>query len=217
MNGFDEAEIVGVVGDVKYRLLTMPFDADVYLSYARRAPLRAFFVLRTALEPESLVPAIRRRVAQLDSGLPVYAVRTMDVIVADASVGTRSTSLVLGVFSVIALLLACVGLYGTLAYSVTARTREIGVRLALGARPSGVMRLVGREVFIVTVAGLSVGLFGARAAGSVLAGLLYQVEPTDALTLVVVSLVLMAAACLAGFLPARRASRISPLLALRDE
>jgi ABC-type antimicrobial peptide transport system permease subunit len=116
-----------------------------------------------------------------------------------------------------ALLLACVGLYGTLAYSVTARTREIGVRLALGARPSGVMRLVGREVVIVAAAGLSVGLLGARAAGRVLSGLLYQVEPTDSLTLVAVSLVLMAAACLAGFVPARRASRISPLAALREE
>jgi putative ABC transport system permease protein len=216
-NGPGEAEIVGIVGDVKYQLLTMPFRTDIYLSYVQRPPLRAFFVLRTSVAPDSLVPAIRSRVAQLDRGLPIYAIRSMDDVVAAASAGTRFSSLLLGLFSVMALLLACVGVYGTLAYAVAARTREIGIRIALGARPSGVARLVWREVLIIGGVGLGAGLLGARAAGRLLAGLLYQVEPTDPPTLATVSLVLMAAACLAGFLPARRASRIDPLVALREE
>jgi putative ABC transport system permease protein len=220
LNGWNlsgDAEIVGIVGDVKYQLLTMPVATDVYLSVAQRPAPRAFFVLRTSGKPATLVPAIRRRVAALDPALPIYAVRTMDEIVAGATAGPRFTSLMLGLFSSMALLIACVGLYGTLAHSIAARTREIGIRIALGAAPGTVARLVSREVAIVTLAGLAAGLLGARLMGRAVAGLLYQVEPTDPATLLAVSALIAASACLAGFLPARRATRISPLVALKEE
>jgi putative ABC transport system permease protein len=215
--GPGEAEIVGIVGDVKYQLLTMPFGSDVYLSYEQRPPVRAFFVLRTNVDSAFLARAIRGHVAELDRALPIYAVRPMSDVVAGATAGTRSISLLLALFSALALLLASVGLYGALAYSVSARTREIGIRMALGAEPLRVLRLVGREVLIVGIAGLAAGLLGARLTGQVMAGLLYQVEPTDPATSLAVSLVLMASAGVAGLLPARRASRINPIVALRDE
>jgi putative ABC transport system permease protein len=220
LNGWgagSDAEIVGVVGDVKYQLLTMPFVLDVYLSYMQRPPLRAQFLMRTDADSQSVVPLVRRRVAEMDQTLPVFAVRSLSEIVARTTAGTRSTTLLLGLFSGLALLLACVGLYGVLAYSVTSRTREIGVRMALGAQPVKVVQLVGREVLVIGVSGLAAGLIGARVAGRALAGLLYQVQPTDPATLVTVSLVLTLAICLAGLLPARRASRINPLVALRED
>jgi putative ABC transport system permease protein len=216
-SGAGDAEIVGIVGDVKYQLLTMPFGSEVYLSYRQRAPARAFVLLHTDLAPAALIPAVRARVAALDRTLPVYAVRPMTDIVSSASAGPRFTSVLLGVFSGAALLLACVGLYGALAYSVSARTREIGVRMALGAEPRAVRRFVSREIAAVTAAGLVLGLAGAQFAGRFVSGLLYQVEPADPVTLVAVSIVIAAAACLAGYVPARRASRVSPLVALREE
>jgi predicted permease len=220
LNGWgapNEAEIVGVVGDVKYQLLTMPFVPEVYLSYQQRVPLRAAFVLRTDLDPLSLVPAIRQRVTALEPTLPVHAVRSLSDVVASATVGTRFVSMLLTVFSVLALLLACVGVYGALAYSVTSRTREIGVRMALGAEPGQVARQVQRQVLVIGIAGLAGGFLGARLASSAISGFLYQVQPGDPMTLLAVALILMVSIALAGFLPARRASRISPIVALRED
>jgi putative ABC transport system permease protein len=216
-NGADSPTIVGIVGDVKYQLLTMPFGSEVYVSARQRPPQRAFFVVRSDQSTEPLANAIRTRVGALDRTLPIYAVRTMREIVAGTTAAARFTSLLLTVFAIAALLLACVGLYGTLAYSVSTRTREIGVRMALGAEPGRVRRFVGREVAVVAAAGLAIGLAGAGLAGRVVAQLLYQVDPVDPLVLAIVSVVLIGSAFLAGVLPARRAARIDPMVALRDE
>ena len=216
-NGADSATIVGIVGDVKYQLLTMPFGTEVYVSFRQRPPQRAFIVVRSDQSTEPLADAIRTRVASLDRTLPIYAVRTMREIVAGTTAAARFTSLLLTVFAMAALLLACVGLYGALAYAVSTRTREIGVRMALGAEPGHVRRFVGREVALVAAVGLAIGLAGAGLAGRVVAQLLYQVDPVDPLVLAIVSVVLIGSAFLAGFLPARRAARIDPMAALRDE
>ena len=195
----------------------MPFATEVYVHYQQRPPLRAFVVVRADGSGGALANAIRSRVAALDRTLPVYAVRTMPEIVAGTTAAARFTSLLLAVFALAALLLTCVGLYGALAYSVSARTREIGVRMALGADPSRVRRFVGREIALVAAIGLAIGLAGTQLTGRVVAQLLYQVDPVDPLVLAIVSLLLIASAFLAGFLPARRASRIDPIVALRDE
>jgi putative ABC transport system permease protein len=212
-----DAEIVGVVGDVKYQLLTMPFTTDVYLSYMQRPPLRAFFVLRTDGNAAALLPAIRSKVTAIDRALPVYAVKTLSDIAAVTTAGARSTSMLLALFSTMALLLACIGIYGTLAYGVASRTREIGIRIAVGAAPLKVVQLIGRDVLMIGVAGLVLGLLGARLAGRTLAGLLYQVAPNDPAILCVVSLVLLISIALASYLPTRRAVRIDPSVALREE
>jgi putative ABC transport system permease protein len=216
-NGVDSPTIVGIVGDVKYQLLTMPFATEIYVSYQQRPPLRATFAVRTDGPGAGLASAIRRSVAALDRTLPVYAVRTMPEIVAGTTAAARFTSLLLTAFALAALLLSSVGLYGTLAYSVNARTREIGVRIALGAEPRRVRRFFAREVALVAVIGLAIGLAGALLAGRVVAQLLYQVDPVDPLVLTIVSLVLLASAFLASVVPARRASRIDPIVALREE
>jgi len=216
-NSADSATIVGIVGDVKYQLLTMPFATEIYVHYQQRPPLRAFFVVRTDGPGAGLANAIRSRVAALDRTLPVYAVRTMPEIVAGTTSAARFTSLLLTAFAIAALLLTCVGLYGALAYSVSARARESGVRMALGAEPSRVRRFVAREVALVAGIGLAIGLAGAVIAGRGVAQLLYRVDPVDPGVLAIVSLLVIASAFLAGFVPARRAARIDPIVALRED
>jgi putative ABC transport system permease protein len=171
-------------------------------------------VIRTAGDPAAFTPTLRREVQALDKDQPIYNVRTMDDVVAN-SLGTRRVSMQLfAVFAIAALLLAAIGIYGVMAYSVTQRTREIGIRMALGAQRSDVLALVIRQGMRLTVIGVVVGVAGAFALTRLMANLLFGVAATDPLTFAVIPLLLLFVAFVACYLPARRAARLDPTIAL---
>ena len=211
-------EIVGVVGDVRYGSLESPEPRPMLYFPLRYTGQRVMTVLlRTAGEPTALAAAVRRELLALDPLQPVSAVRTLDDVVSAAMSPRRFNVVVLGLFAGSALLLAGVGLYGVIAYAVTQRTREIGVRLALGAERRGVVAMVLGDSFRLVAMGVALGLGGALVLDRALASLLFQVEPHDAVSLVGASVALVAVALLGSYLPARRAARVDPTTALRAE
>src|SRR5436190_4547984 len=208
-------EIVGVVGDTKTGSLTGEGDMQIYVPHAQDSQWNFMgLVIRTASDPATFAATLRREVQALDQNQPVYNVRTMDDVVAN-SLGTRRVSMQLfAVFALAALLLAAVGIYGVLAYSVTQRTQEIGIRMALGAQKSDVLGLVIRQGMRLAVIGVVVGLVGAFALTRVIASLLFGVAATDPLTFVAIPLLLLFVALVACYFPARRAARLDPKIAL---
>jgi putative ABC transport system permease protein len=176
----------------------------------------AVFV-KTRIEPASIVPVVRSELRALDPNLPMYDIQTMEEVVSQ-EVGTdRMFSGVLSIFAAVAMLLAAVGIYGVLSYTVSRRTHEIGVRLALGAGTGDVIRLILRRSLLLTAAGLGIGLAAAFAATRVLAGALFEVSATDPVTYGGVGLLLAFVALMASYIPARRATRVDPVIALRYE
>jgi putative ABC transport system permease protein len=193
---------------------------DLYAPYAQDR--RAFIaprdlVLRTKGDAASVTSAVRQAVWSVDKDQPVTNVRTMDQVFAAAISQERFQALLLGLFAALALVLACVGLYGVISYSVAQRTHEIGVRMALGARPHDVLRLVLRQGMGLTIVGLVVGIAVGLLATRVLSDMLFGVTARDPLTFVGVPALLLLVAFLACYIPARRATRIDPLVALRYE
>jgi tetrahydromethanopterin S-methyltransferase subunit G len=179
--------------------------------------LNAGIVIRTAVEPASIVSAVRHAIWSLDKNQPLARIQTMEAIVArQLSTSSQSTAL-LNAFALLALLLASLGIYGVLSYAVTQRTNEIGVRMALGATSGEILRSVGRRGLALTLYGLAIGLVLAAIASRLMTALLFGFHPGYIPTVTVVSLVLLGIAALACFVPARRASRIDPMLALRQE
>ena len=165
----------------------------------------------------TLLPAVRREIKALDPALPVVEPRTVEDVQAAGLADRRLPMQLMTAFAALALVLAAVGVYGVMAYSVAARTREIGVRVALGAQPKSVFAMILRQGLGAAVVGLTVGLLGAAALGRSLTKLLYGIAPTDALTFVVVAVVLVAVSVAACLIPARRAVRVDPLNALRSD
>ncbi|MEN3368538.1 MAG: hypothetical protein V7609_681 [Verrucomicrobiota bacterium] len=208
-------EIVGVVGDTKTGSLTGESGAQNYVPHAQDSQWNFMaMVIRTAGDPAAFATTFRREVQALDKDQPVYSVRTMDDVVMN-SLGTRRVSTQLfAVFACAALLLAAIGIYGVMAYSVTQRTQEIGLRMALGAQKSDVLALVIRQGMALTVIGVIVGLAGAFALTRVIGNLLYGVTATDPATFVAIPFLLLFVALLACYLPARRAARLDPTRAL---
>jgi putative ABC transport system permease protein len=174
-------------------------------------------VMHTKGRPEDVIPAVRAVVAGVDPNLPVSGIRTLDDIVARSLVTRRFTMLLLGTFAGLALVLALAGVYGVLAYSIARRTPEIGVRLALGAQPGRVLRLVLGQGLRPVLAGAVIGLVLSLWLSRLMATLLFGVEPTDVPTYVVVSLALLATAILASYIPARQVLRVDPVIALRND
>jgi putative ABC transport system permease protein len=211
-------EIVGVVGDTKTSSLTGERGAQIYVPHAQDSQWNFMgLVIRTAGDPAAFATSLRREVQALDTDQPIYNVRTMDDVIAN-SLGTRRVSMQLfAVFAVAALLLAAIGIYGVMAYSVTQRTQEIGIRMALGAQRSDVLRLVVRQGMILAAIGVVAGLIGAFSLTRVMASLLFNVRPDDPATFLAISLLLVAVAFLACYLPARRAASVDPIIALRAE
>ncbi len=214
---FPTAEIIGVVGDVKYDELAAKIGADVYLSYLQCSYPAYHVTLRAAQDPASVLGAVRRAVAALDPDLPLYDVLTMRQRMANSASRLGFNTLLLVLFAVLALGLSAAGLYGLVAYSVARRSREIGIRMALGARAKGVVGLIVWQATRMVLLGGLMGLGAALALTRFLRSLLYEVGSTDPLTFVGMGLVLALAAVLASYLPARRAARVDPVVALRCE
>lgn len=210
-------EIVGVVGDIRHASLTAELKPEVYLPHAQIPANSMTLVVRTNSDPSAVIPAIRGAVREMDPDLPLFNIRTLDQYVLRSASRPRFNSALLATFACVALLLTAIGLYGVMAYSVAQRTHEIGIRMALGARTSNVLGLVVRQGMKLTAAGLAIGLIGAFAATRMLAGLLFGVSPTDPLTFIGVSALIATVALLACYLPARRATKVDPLIALRYE
>jgi predicted permease len=213
----DGAEIVGVVSDVRYTAIESAPTPDVYVPLAQsyRSGMRLF--VRGTVDPRTLVPAITREVHRLDPGLAVTGIKTMDERRDDAMWRTRVSAWLLSAFAALALALTTIGIFGALSQMVVQRTAEIGIRLALGARPAEVQRLVLGRAALITAMGLAIGLFGALTLSRAVAALLYETPPDDPVTLTLVAVLLSAAALLAGYLPALRATRVDAITALRAE
>ena len=210
-------EIIGVVGDVKPVALEDKGGAQIYTPHSQDAVGFLALTIRTTRDPAAMTATIRHEVESLDKDLPIFDVRTMAAVVAQ-SIGSRRVSMLLfSVFAGAALLLAAIGIYGVIAYTVTQRTHEIGVRMALGAQARDVLAMVVREGMTLTVIGLGLGLLGAFGLAKVIASLLFGVGATDLPTMLAVILILSAVAFLACLLPARRATLVDPIKALRTE
>ncbi|HZL45115.1 MAG TPA: ABC transporter permease, partial [Opitutaceae bacterium] len=216
--GQKKAEVVGVVKDGKYRSLNEPPRCFMYLPYQQGVwDLNLGVVLRTGGDPRALLPALRREVRALDPGVALWAVLPMKEYIQAAYLVSRMATILLTGLGVIALLLAAMGLYGVMAYNVNQRTMEIGVRMALGARPGDVVRMVVGQGLRLVLYGLAIGLAGAWFAGNALAHFLPGVSAYDPVTIAAVTLLLTGVALFASWLPARRAARTDPMVALRAE
>ncbi len=209
--------VVGVVGDVHHEELSEATDPEIYWSYQQRPRSSTTLVLRTGADPGALAGPLREALQRIDPELPVYRVRTLEEIV-DASVAQpRFNSLLWGVFAGLALLLASIGVYGVVSYSVAQGRRDIGVRLALGAGRSGILAMVLKGGLVLIGAGLAVGLLIAVFASKLLERMIFEVSTTDVATFAAVVVVLAVVGTLACLLPAWRATRVDPVVALRDE
>jgi putative ABC transport system permease protein len=207
--------VVGVIGDVRHFGPARQAPAEAYFAHAQ-FPLRSLsIVVRTAGEPGAVLGTLRERLAEIDPEVPIYRVRTMDQLAAASVTQPRFYMMLLTLFGAVALALAAVGTYGSINYSVERRNREIGIRMAMGARGADVLALVvGRAVRLAAL-GLAIGLAAGLLLTHILDRLLFDLSPTDPVTLVLATVVLGGVALIAGYLPARRAARVDPMTVLR--
>ena len=208
--------VVGVVGDVHHNGLNTAPNPEIYLSQRQEPSSSMAVMARTSVDPLQLAAAAREQVKAIDKDLPV-TVTTMDQIFANSVASQRFNTLLLGIFAAVALLLAMIGVCGVINYSVAQRTHELGIRIALGAQRQDVFRMIVGQGLILALIGVVLGTAGALALTRLITGLLYGVSPTDGPTFVVMALLMMVVAGLACYLPARRATRVDPLVALRTE
>jgi putative ABC transport system permease protein len=209
-------EIVGIVGNIKHEL-NLPVTPEYYLPHAQDSWSAMVLVARTKIDPAAVAAPIRQQVWAIDKDQPVFDVLTMQEVRSLSITPYTFSSVVLGIFSGVALLLAAVGIYGVMSFAVTQRTHEIGIRMALGARAGDVLRLVIKHGMLLALIGVAIGVVGAWGLSRFMQKLLVGVEPTDLLTFSAVSVGLLAVALLACYVPARRATNVDPLEALRYE
>jgi predicted permease len=205
--------IVGVVRDVKYNNLRRAIQPTMYVPGGGRGA----FELRTARDPMSAMPDVREAVRQIGTDLPIVDIRTQTERIEEMLFQERLIARLSSLFGLLALLLACIGLYGLLAFEVTRGTREIGIRMALGAPPRQVLRRVVRHGIALAIIGAAIGIAASLAVTRFLGSMLYEVKPGDPLTLIGVVVLLLLVALVACYIPARRATRVNPLVALRHE
>jgi ABC-type antimicrobial peptide transport system permease subunit len=215
------ATVVGVAKDIRSQSLQGPEPPTMFFPYAQVGksayftPLQMTVAVRTDGDPAKLAPAVRQAVRQLDPNIPISDVRAMDDIVGASVASRRFTTILLGAFAGLAVVLAGIGIYGVIAYGVSQRTYEIGVRMALGAQQRAVLMLVMREGLRMAAVGLAIGIVGAIAVARVIRSLLVGVTVADPLALAAATVVLIAVAALASLVPAQRAMAVSPTEALR--
>ncbi len=209
--------IVGVVGDIKSDGFDAPSAPHIYLPVRQSPGYASVVFLRSAGNPEALGESIRHEVQSIDPNIPVFSVRTMDQVIARSMAERRFALQLLGIFAGVALLLAAIGIYGVMAYSFSQRTHEIGIRIALGAQRLDILRMAVGEGMQLVVVGLAIGLIGAAALARFVRTMLFDVSPVDPITFAAISLTLAGVALLACYVPAQRATRVDPLVALRDE
>jgi putative ABC transport system permease protein len=212
--------VVGVVGDVRHYALDIAPTPQIYLPYTQAPSQQMTLLVRGsggASAPESQAASVRDQVWAVDRDQPVYNIKSMERVVAESTAQRRFTVLLVGIFAAVALILAVIGLYGVMTYMVTQRTHEIGIRMALGAQASDVLRLIVGHAMMLVVIGVCLGLLAAFAMTRVISGFLYEVSATDAWTFAGVPLLLCAVAAAASYIPARRATRVDPMIALRYE
>jgi putative ABC transport system permease protein len=212
----ERATVVGIVTDIRHQGLEQEIEQAVYFSYRQLPRPGMALVLRSTVDPSLLSSALRRAVQDIDPALPLFDVMTMDARLSRSIAGRRLNLLLLGSFAALALLLAGVGIYGVIAYVVTERTREIGIRMALGAQRRDVLRMVLGQGMRLALLGVAIGLAAAFGLSRVLQTLLFEVKPSDPLTFTLIPVVLVGIAFLACWLPARRAASVNPMRAIRD-
>nr|MBA3272776.1 ABC transporter permease [Chthoniobacterales bacterium] len=210
-------EIVGVVADIKEYALDREPEPAIYWPHPREPYQFMNLIVRTSMEPMALATAAQKEIRGIDPDQPVANVRTMKAVVAKSIARPRFNTLLLAIFAAVALVLASVGLYGVMNYSATQRTHEVGIRMALGASRADIMRLVVGNGMLLTVIGIVIGVVASVALTRVMQSFLFGVAATDALTFVSVSALLMCVALIANYIPARKATRVNPVIALRCE
>jgi putative ABC transport system permease protein len=209
--------IIGVAQNVPHRAVDSKVEPDWYMSSAVSIQRHRFLFVRSALPAPLLMAGVRKEMASIDPHQPLTSVKTMEEVISTTTAPRRFTALLLGVFAAIALLLAAVGIYSVISYSIALRTQEIGIRMALGARRPTILLMVMRKGMLLTVIGTTIGLAGAFALTRWMSSMLFGVTASDPATYLSVVLVSLGAAVLACALPARRATKVDPLVALRYE
>jgi putative ABC transport system permease protein len=209
--------VVGVAADVLYDWTSHVPAPTIYRPLTQAPVAAALLGIRTSSDPASFEPAVRGRIVAIDPDLPAFDVKPLDVAIHESTVGLGYTGAMMGILGLIALAVAVVGIYGVMAYSVGERTKEFGLRMAIGARPRDILWLAGRHGLLVSAAAFAIGLPSAIVSARLLASLVYGTSPGDPLVFVGVPLALFLAVILAGYIPARRAMRVDPMVALRYE
>jgi putative ABC transport system permease protein len=212
--------VIGVVGDVKHSGLNQPTDPAVYTPFSQSDEAWKRFMtlaIRARNAPPGLVEEVKKQIWSVDGQIPVGDVRAMDELIAVSLAQQRFNMFLLGLFAALALILAAVGIYGAMSYSTSQRTHEIGIRTALGAQRRDVLRLVMNEGAKIALFGIAFGIAGALALTRLMASLLFEVKPTDPVTFAAVGILLALVTLVACYLPARRAMRVDPMVALRYE
>ena len=220
--GCEESErfcrtIVGVVGNIRQESITDEAIPELYVPFSQMPMNGTTVMVRTASDPLALVGAVRNEVLAIDNNQPIYEVKTLAQRVNEVSAVSRSLMVLFTAFALLAVVLGAVGIYGIVSYSVTQRTHEIGIRMALGARAGNVLSLIMKNGLALVLTGIAIGIAGALALTRFLTTLLFGVTPTDSVTFVVVAIIFFVIAMIASLIPALRATRVDPLEALRYE
>ncbi|HEY0101098.1 MAG TPA: ABC transporter permease [Pyrinomonadaceae bacterium] len=213
----DNLEIVGIVGNIRHESLVENTVPEVYVPLTQNPWYSMSIVVRAAGDPLPLAAAVQREIQAIDKDQPIYNVRTMERVVSESLAPQRVVMGMLGIFALIALVLASVGIYAVMSYAVTQRTHEIGIRMALGAQPRDILRMVVRQGMLLAITGVALGLVASYWLMQAMSRILYGVSATDPLTFAGISLLLMLVAFTANYIPARRATKVDPMIALRYE
>jgi predicted permease len=212
-----EMEIVGMLRDVRYNSLREPAPPTLYVPYLQYGPDDLVFTVRTASDPATILSAVREAMTAVNPAIPIVAIETQVSQIARRYAQERVLAQAYALFAGIALFVAAIGLFGLMSYNVSLRTREIGIRMAMGAQREAVLGLVLRESMLLVVAGIAIGIAVALGSGRLIASQLFGLEPTDAATMLSAIALMALVSATAGYLPARRATRIDPMVALRYE